>query len=303
MSKENIKVIKRFTSPLRSILRSSNNESEGEEILSLVAEYSDKNLLVSELKFDDDGEPEETHSYSYDDRGNLIEHTMEMPMDGIFERFVTTRNADGHPVAIVKFYGDDAGEKVEYVFGPNGQPVEVVRHDADGEFESKEELAYNDNQLLVSRVITEASGAVKKFLFSYDEKGLLMKEEEREAGDKMVSRLEYAYNEDGKEEALTKYNGDNKVISSVRSEYDENGRLSRRISKGYYTRISLFEYDDQGRLLEESLSDENGFVISRNRLEYDEDGLVSHETVYETDLTRAGRDTHLAHRYEYEFHS
>lgn len=303
MSKDNIKVIKRFTSPLRSILRSSNEEMEGEEILSLVAEYSDKNLLVSELKFDDDGEPEETHSYRYDEKGNLIEHTMEMPMDGIFERFVTTRNAEGHPVTIVKFYGEDAGEKVEYVFGPNGHPVEVVRHDADGEFESKEELVYNDQNLLISRKINEASGDVKKFLFSYNDKGLLVKEEEFDGKDVMVSRLEYSYNEDGKEEALAKFNSENKVVSSVRSEYDENGRLSRRISKGFYTRISLYEYDDQGRLLEESLSDENGFVISRNRMEYDENGQIIHETVYETDLTRAGRDTHLAHRYEYEFFS
>jgi hypothetical protein len=101
--------------------------------------------------------------------------------------------------------------------------------------------------------------------------------------------------------SLAKWNKDGKVVSVLRSEYNELGRLVRRVSKGFYTRITLYEYDELGRLLEEALSDENGFVISRNRMEYDEHGNVLEETVYETDLTRAGRDTHLAHRFEYEF--
>lgn len=300
---ENIRIIKRFTSPLRSILRGGDDENTAVEIVSLLAEYDAKNLLIAEQKFDDGGDPEETHIYRYDERGNLVEHVMEMPMDGIVERFVTTRNAEGLPVIIVKFYGDDPGEKVEYVFGAHGHPVEVLRHDADGAFESKEELEYNDQQLLVKRILTEVNSEPKIFLFAYNDKGLLMKEEELEGKDKPVSRVEYTYNEDGKETSVNKFNGENKLVSLVKSEYDDNGRLARRISKGYYTRISLYEYDEQGRLLEESLSDENGFVISRNRMEYDESGRVSHETVYETDLTRAGRDTHLAHRYEYEFFS
>ncbi len=301
MNRETIKTIKRFTSPLRSILRGGDNDAEAGEKLSLQADYDTRNLLISEQKFDDDGEPEEMHIYRYDEKGHLVEHVMEMPLDGIVERFVTTRDGSGHPVMIVKFYGDDPGEKVEYVIGTHGLPLEVLRHDADGEFESREELEYDDRQQLVKKNLKEADSKQKQYLFMYNEKGLLVQEEERDGDGKMVSRLEYAYNEDGKEVSLLKYNPENKAVSSVKSEYDENGRLSRRISKGFYTRISLYEYDDQGRLLEESLSDENGFVISRNRMDYDESGLVVYETVYETDLTRAGRDTHLAHRYEYEF--
>jgi len=41
-------------------------------------------------------------------------------------------------------------------------------------------------------------------------------------------------------------------------------------------------------------------VIARNAFHYNEDGRVEEEVVYETDLTRAGRDTHMILRYEYE---
>jgi hypothetical protein len=75
------------------------------------------------------------------------------------------------------------------------------------------------------------------------------------------------------------------------------------VSRGFYTRISNFEYDELGRIVEESLSDENGFVISRSNFEYNEKGELIGEIIYETDLTRAGRDTHLSYRYEYSYFS
>ena len=77
------------------------------------------------------------------------------------------------------------------------------------------------------------------------------------------------------------------------------GRIKRKIAKSSYVRITAFEYDEQGRVIEESLSDQNDFVISRTRLTYDDDGRIAEETIYETDLTRSGRDTHLSNRFEY----
>lgn len=301
MAQEKVRVIKRLTRPLKSILRSGDQDDFSAEITSLIIEYNDRNHPVTEQKFDESGEPEEVHHFVYDDRGHLIAHTLELPVDGIFERFNTTRNADGLPIEIIKYYGDDAGERVVYEYGAHALPVLITRHDADGEFESKEELEYNDRKELVLRTVQEASGERKRFVFKYNEKGLLVTEEEWNGDDHLSGKVEYAYNEDGREVAVNKTNAEGKLVNTIRSEYDENGRLVRRVSKGFYTRISTFEYDEEGRLLEESLSDDHGFVISRHRMEYDERGVLVHESVYETDLTRAGRDTHLAHRYEYEF--
>ena len=77
--------------------------------------------------------------------------------------------------------------------------------------------------------------------------------------------------------------------------------MIRRESHSFYVRISEYEYDEKGNLLEEALSYENGFVITRSRYVYNEKDHVIEETLYETDLTRAGRDTHIIHRYEYAF--
>lgn len=300
MAQEKIRVLKRLTRPLKSVLRGADDDFSN-EITTLIVEYNRRSHPVTEQKFDDSGDAEEVHRFEYNDQGHLVTHVLELPADGIFERFDTLRNADGLPVEIVKFYGDDPGERVLYEYGPHALPVVIVRHDADGGFESREELEYNDKKELVRRSISEADGSVKRFQFGYNAKGWLMLEEELEGDGKLVNRTEYVYNDDGRELAVNRTKTEGKLMSTVRSEYDENGRIVRRMSKGFYTRISTFEYDDEGRLLEEALSDENGFVISRHRMEYDEQGLLVFESVYETDLTRAGRDTHLAHRYEYEF--
>lgn len=301
MAQEKIKILKRYSRPLKSVLRANPEADDSAEVLSLLIEYNDKNAPLREQKFDDFGEPEEHHRFEYDDRGNLLLHLFEMPREGIVERFVTTRNADGLPLEIVKFYGDDAGEKVNYEYGAHTLPVTVVRFDADGVFESTETLEYDEQRRLLSRTIREANGELKKFVFSYNEQGWLVAEEEFDTKQQTVGKVEYGYDEEGREVAVNKHNEAGKIISTVRSSYDANGRLVQRVSKGFYTRISTFEYDESGRLLEEALSDEHGFVISRHRMEYSENGLLSEETVYETDLTRAGRDTHLAHRYDYEF--
>ncbi|MBK9319258.1 MAG: RHS repeat protein [Bacteroidetes bacterium] len=116
-----------------------------------------------------------------------------------------------------------------------------------------------------------------------------------------MASVKLDYDEEGKETIVAKFNGEGKLVSRQLSEYDELGRLKRRVSNGFYTRVSDYEYDELGRVTEEALSDGNGFVISRNRMSYDDGGRLLEETVYETDLTRAGRDTHLSSRYEYEF--
>lgn len=294
-----LKILKKFTVLLQSPLKAS-RESDQEELLVLTAVYNEKGLLLSEVRVDMEGGEEELHHYYYNDHGHLTEHVLEIPADGIIERFITVRNPDGLPLEITKYYGEEPGEKTCYSYGNHAQPVRIVRYDADGVFEEEDELLYDDQSRLVRRCVKNAEGQEKVVDFTYDENGLVVKEEEKQ-GDDIVSVLNTDYDEYGRETWLRKLNAEGKMVSAQESQYDDVGRLVRRTTRGFYTRISTFSYNEAGQLAEEALSDENGFVISRNRMEYNEEGQLSDETVYETDLTRAGRDTHLANRYEYEY--
>ncbi len=294
-----MKAIRKYSTPIKSLLRSVSDQDSVPEVLTHEEEYNGKNLLVLEKKYDMDGELEEVHSYTYDDQGRLLNHLLEIPEDGISERFETSRNADGNQTKIVKYYGDDEGEKTEYVYGTNAQVVKIMRYDADGEFEAAEDLEYDDQSKLMVRRISSPVEGNKYYRFSYDEKSNLIKEEDFDENDQLSAYVEIDYDDEERETYVSRFNEAGKMISQLLSEYDELGRIKRKIAKSSHVRITAFEYDEQGRVIEESLSDQNDFVISRTRLTYDDDGRIAGETIYETDLTRSGRDTHLSNRFEY----
>ncbi len=226
-----LKVLKKFTTPLRSLLRGGNDNGTEQEVLMLLAEYDKKNLLISENKFDLSGELEELHRYRYNDHGHLLEHTLEIPADGISEKFVTSRNADGYPIEVIKYYGDDPGERTLYEYGTHSMPVRMTRFDADGEFEAEELMEYNDQSHLIRRKIISPVEGDKEYRFCYDEKGNITSEEEYDKEGKLLARMKIDYDVEGKETMVSKYTGEGKLVSQQGSEYDEAGRICRRISK------------------------------------------------------------------------
>jgi YD repeat-containing protein len=292
--------IRRYSTSILSVLRQNYQDDQPEE-LTWQAVFDENGHLNEEWKLQHGESSPEIHKYIYDEKGRLLEHHLSIPDDGIEERFVTKRDEQGRATEICKYYGDDPGERTVYSYDKGDDPIEVTIYDADGEFERKEEVTYNDQQHIAKRIVTPADGQKRIYDYSYNDKGWLMKVEEKDEKDKLLGRQEHEYTPEGLETRIRQTNGDGKQINEIISEYDALGRLIRKTTRGFHIRIHAYEYDEAGNIIEESLSDENNFVISRNRFEFDPEKRLLHETVYETDLTRAGRDTHLSNRYEYEF--
>lgn len=290
--------IKRYSTAIGSMLRQG-MEEEPEEELTLDAKFDDQGRLLHEWKLQHGETSAEEHSYTYDEQGRLLLHHLVIPDDGIEERFVTTRNADGKALEIRKFYGEDPGERTVYVYAENGEAAEITAYDADGDFEQKEEFTYDDQKRMTRRAVTKAGDVKSSLEYTYNDQGLLAAVLEKDENGKIISRQTHDYTADNLEARILQFNENGKQITEILSEYDANNRLVMKKSSGFYVRINRYVYDEAGNLTEETLSDENGFVISRSHYEYDEQNRLIHETIYETDLTRSGRDTHYANRYEY----
>jgi hypothetical protein len=278
---------------------SGNTTPESEFLLQEIA-YDEKGNVIVDSKYNSDGELEERHSYTLNQHDSLVSHSFEMPLDEVIERFVYDRNEADQLVVVTKFYGKEAGERTEYVYDENNLPTTITYYDADGDKEQTEHYTYNEQKEVVKKVINNHSdeSQSKTHLYEYNDKGLLMLYTVE--GNNEKTNTEYSYNAHGLEEKCIQNSSNGKKLLEITSEYDENLRLVKRSTKGYYIRITSIAYDKQGRVWEEQLSDENNFVIARNAFEYTEDGRIAEEVVYETDLTRAGRDTHMIMRYEYE---
>lgn len=278
---------------------SGNTTPESEFLLQEIL-FDEKGNAIVDSKFNSDGELEERHSYNYNQNGSLMTHEVEMPLDEVVEKFLHERNECDHLTVVTKFYSDEAGERTEYVYNDNNLPIEITYYDADGEKESIEKFEYNEKQDVVQKTVMSYfdDSQNKTNSYEYNDKGLLMRYIVEGEGEKTITT--YNYNDNDLEEKCAQVNPNGKKTLEIISEYDENLRLVKKSSRGYYTRITTLAYDEQGRIIEELLSDENNFVIARNAFHYNEDGRVEEEVVYETDLTRAGRDTHMILRYEYE---
>jgi len=278
---------------------SGNTTPESEFLLQEIL-FNEKGNVVVDSKYDQDGELEERHSYAYNQQGSLIDHTVEMPLDDVVEKFVHERNEADQLTVVTKFYGDESGERTVYVYNDNNLPIEITYYDADGEKESIEKFEYNEKQDVVQKTVMSYfdDSQNKTNSYEYNDKGLLMRYIVEGEGEKTITT--YNYNDNDLEEKCAQVNPNGKKTLEIISEYDENLRLVKKSSRGYYTRITTLAYDEQGRIVEELLADENNFVIARNAFHYNQDGRVEEEVVYETDLTRAGRDTHMILRYEYE---
>jgi hypothetical protein len=278
---------------------SGNTTPESEFLLQEIL-FDEKGNTIVDSKFDSDGELEERHTYTYNQKGSLIEHVVEMPLDEVVEKFLHERNESDYLTVVTKFYGDEAGERTEYVYNDNNLPVEITYYDADGEKESIEKFQYNEKQEVVQKTVVSYfdESQNKTYSYEYNDKGLLIRYIVESEGEKTITT--YNYNDHDLEEKCTQLNANGKKTLEIISEYDENLRLVKKSTRGYYTRITTLAYDEQGRIIEELLSDENNFVIARNAFHYNEDGRVEEEVVYETDLSRAGRDTHMIMHYEYE---
>ena len=278
----------------------SGNKTPESEFLLQEITYDEKGNVVVDSKYNSDGELEERHSYTLNQHDSLVSHSVEMPLDEVIERFVYDRNEADQLVVVTKFYGKEAGERTEYVYDEKNLPTTITYYDADGDKEQTEHYTYNEQKEVIKKVINNHSdeSQSKTHLYEYNDKGLLMLYTVE--GNNEKTNTEYSYNAHGLEEKCIQNSSNGKKLLEITSEYDENLRLVKRSTKGYYIRINSIAYDKQGRVWEEQLSDENNFVIARNAFEYTEDGRIAEEVVYETDLTRAGRDTHMIMRYEYE---
>lgn len=293
-------IVKRYSTPLASILRQSIQEDAAEE-LTLEAQYDSRGLILREWKLPHGETSAEHHTYTYNEQGQLLEHHLEIPDDGIEERFVTKRNEKGKATEITKFYADDPGERTTYIYDSNDDVAEITAYDADGEFELKETFEFDSKKRMIKRVTEKADGTVSQLDYEYNDQDQIVSIIEKDEKGNLISKQEHDYTTGGLEAKIRQYNAEGKILTEVTSEYDDLARLIMKRTAGFYIRISRFGYDEQGNLIEESLSDENDFVISRSRFEYDENKRLISETIYETDLSRAGRDTHYTNRYEYIF--
>ena len=122
----------------------------------------------------------------------------------------------------------------------------------------------------------EGNEAVSKITtFSYGENEQPLEQIEYDGKNNLVSKVVFTYDEHGDEIKILQTNDKGEKTTQVITVYDDLHRPVQRKSSGFYTRVTAYAYDEKGNLVEESLSDENGMIITRSLHDYDENNRLA----------------------------
>jgi hypothetical protein len=295
-----MKTIKKFNRNLKSFGFSDIIQDSEPEYLESVVKLDDKDNLLAEEKFDNQGELEERNTYNYDGNGKLLEHILFYAVEDATERRVLKRDEKGRVIEEVKMYGADAGDKSTYSYNDKDLLIEKGSYDEEGVFMGREQFIYDDKDSLAEHHKYDADNKL-------EERSVFVQKEDKsiellqyDGKDKLVSKTITKLTEDGKEQSSVQTTADGKLISSVDSVFDEKGNVKERHFKDFYSKTMRYEYDDQNRCIMQELFDGSSVLLRKNIYEFDDAGNLVKENTYEMDTTRGGRDMHFETRYEYE---
>lgn len=297
-----IKSVKRYNQYYKSYSFSKPDTEVAAEILDLESHFDEKGLLLGEIKYTEQGEPEEKNSYEYEN-GKLIFHKLEYLLDENSESQKLVRDANGRLTEEIKYYGNEAGERTEYFYFENGEVSGRKFYDEENNFTHRDEFTYNDKKQIISNIsYDDGDKAGEKILVERSDDGLLTTETSYDASGKIVSINKLKLNAKLKEEEQLETNAGGKLISRTRFIYDENDLLIEKQTTDFYSKTERFTYNEKKQCTCVELFDQNGILIRKQLFEYDSENQIVSEQLYEMDRARGGRDKHVGTRIEYEFY-
>ncbi len=295
-----IKSSKKYTTRFKKM--AFGGEPDG-EILSVHSLYDDQGKVIEETRIDEEDQ-EEKHVFAYSETGKLIRHELSIESDGISETFEYTRDEKGRVIQEIKYYGDDPGERVVYVYAAHEQPVSISRFDADGEPETVETISYNEKNLLTEHINANAANKITEVSrIEYDENDRPVKKTVFDGKDEMISVTSLSYNENNELIRITEKNKEGKVVSDITTTYDERGNVTSRKVRDFHSKSLQFSYDENDNCIEEAVYDEHGNMTMKSNYEFDADNHIISESGYFLDMNRGSQMANSQSRYEYEFYT
>ncbi|REJ81603.1 MAG: hypothetical protein DWQ44_10710 [Bacteroidetes bacterium] len=300
--KGKVKILRKYNQRYKNFSFSELMTKADEEYLETIMEMDEKGNLLSESKFDPEGELEEKNSYIYDADGRLLEHVLLFALEDVTEKRVLKRNEKGMLLEETKYYGDDSGERSEYAYNEKDEVVEIKNYDEDGEYVWSEYFSYDSDGSLTEKVKKDREGQIQehvKFVLT-DPKSVIEEHDLKPDGSLNVKTV-MEFNEKGKEIVSKQYTADGKLIAAVLTEYDENGNVSEKKYRDFYSKTLRFTYDENNNMTSQELFDGTGLLLRKNVYEYDDNGNMLTEQNFELDAARGGKDKHHGARFEYEY--
>lgn len=268
---------------LRAVYRSDSFEEADKvaEMPHLEEEYNEQGLLVREVHYDQEGEPETITAYSYNEKGQRVSRDHQ-DMSGEFsERLEYTYNDQGKMASMRKFYIDGTFDQYEYKYDAEGNETEIIITDEEGMPAGKTLRTFQGRFLQSERIYDDEGAEVRKTVLETDAGGRLIRSETwSEEG---YQRQEIVYNEAG--EAIRKdfYDEDDDLTDSWEL-LGDNEPGTKRYSEGVDDRKVVYslQIDAEGKERYRRADDTEGNLLLEVHRDYDSEGRLLTQTLHAT---------------------
>jgi hypothetical protein len=222
-----------------------------------VSKYNANGHRIYNEQFNESGETEHKVIHQVDERGNILSEVHFDRLTALTERteYFDTDDDIQYKAEITK----TDGSKLTYEFAYNqiGNTDRITIKNEEGTIEAYEHFRYNDNNLVVEEIRTNADSTPQfsKKLF-YNDKNILIHEEYYSGISTLTRHVEYLYDTNG-------------LVLEQHDVNEETGATS----------VSYYFYDEAGnQILDET--HHNGVLTFRNECHYDEwDNVIEEKVV------------------------
>jgi len=264
-------------------LYQSMDESGDKEVLRSEKHTDANGNTLYEAEYDSSGELASIRRLKYNEQHQMVEESIEGPDDMVYEVHHFTYREDGKLLEERVEYADGSVStgKLEYEDGI----TRILWYNEDDELEQSEETSEDKDGNLLFTLTRDADGnLLQKQEYQRDEKGRTVETVlfEEEHGSRSMF-YEYAEDpENGKRARVIKdHNG--YVVQAVFEALDENGRVVEEIREEPARGIKHthdYEYDENGRLKELTITNDKGRTVQEHKIDYNSDGKVSAEYLF-----------------------
>lgn len=262
------------------------------------AEYDEEGQLLSEIKYNEDGEVEDKKVNSYDAEGRLLEEISYLGDDDMAEHMAYERDADGKVLKAYKIYQDGERDTIHYNRDAEGNLIEKITIDSFDEEEAREIIDY-ENKQVVLRKRYEYDELLLEESFTYDENRKMTGHTKWSAEDE-EARYESSFDSQGRILHMRKLTLKGKILSEAVYHY-EGDHLVKIVEKDSHgENTTSLVYDDAGNPVEQTEKNKQGELNNRAVRQYNDNKHVTSSEVWINFHGRA-LNQHYELKYEYTY--
>ena len=262
--------------------------------------YTADEQLLTETRFNEEGEVEEKYENKYDEEGRLIEELTYLEGEEVAAHKTYERDDKGQVIKAFKHYQDGEKDTIHYKRDNEGRLIEKATIDSYDEEEAREVIEYEKDKVSRRRIF-EYDELMLDESYEYDQEGNMV-EHTKWTIEEEDAKFINTFDASGKMiKALKQDLKKGKLLSRIEYHYD--GERLTKVSEEhpYGTNITTLIYDEKGNPVEQVEVDQHGEINNKALRRYNENDDVVESEVF-INFHGRGIDQHYLLTYTHEYH-